>query len=157
MTIRPIRAQDKGMLAWAVAHMSAQSLYQRFLSAKPHLSSSELRYLTEVDHHDHEALIGVLTDQPDQIVGVARWVRDAEHSDTAEFAIAVGDPMQGIGAGTALARELVAAAREHGITHFTATVLSDNVPVQRLIAGIATQLEYHSGSGIREFTAQLAA
>jgi acetyltransferase len=157
MTIRPIRAQDKAMLAWAVAHMSAQSLYQRFLSPKPYLSTSELRYLTEVDHHDHEALIGVLTDRPDQIVGVARWVRDAEHPDTAEFAIAVGDPMQGLGAGTSLARELVAAAHRHGITHFTATVLSDNVPVQRLIAGIATELEYRNDRGIRELTASLAA
>jgi RimJ/RimL family protein N-acetyltransferase len=157
ITIRPIRADDKALIAWAVTHMSARSIYQRFLTPKPRLSNAELRYLTEVDHDDHEALVAVRHEEPRRIVGVARWIRDAEHPDTAEFAIVVGDPWQGKGAGSALARELVRAAREHGISHFTATVLSDNLAVQRLIAGIATQLEYRSHGGVREVHASLAA
>jgi acetyltransferase len=157
ITIRPIRADDKPLIAWGVAHMSARTLYQRFLSAKPSLSTAELRYLTEVDHHDHVALVAVAHDEPRRIVGVARWIRDAELPDTAEFAIVVGDPWQGKGAGTALARALVDAAREHGITNFTAIVLSDNIAVQRLIAGIATQLEYRSHGGVRELHASVAA
>ena len=43
------------------------------------LSSAELRYFTDVDHHDHEAL-GVLNHSGGRGVGVARYIRDADDS-----------------------------------------------------------------------------
>ena len=38
------------------ARLSATSRQMRFLTPKRELSAAELRYLTEIDHHDHEAL-----------------------------------------------------------------------------------------------------
>ena len=61
--------------------------------------------------------------------------------DTAEFAIVVGDPLQGRGLGSLLARELATAARSAGIRRFSATMAGENVAVRRLIAHFTRTLE----------------
>jgi len=59
VTVRPIRPQDAVALRAGFERLSEESRYRRFLSPMQDLSGSMLRYLTEVDHHDHEALIAV--------------------------------------------------------------------------------------------------
>ena len=56
----------------------------------------------------------MLADDPERIAGVARCVRVAPGAGTAEFAIVVGDPLQGLGLGTALTRALGEAAARGG-------------------------------------------
>ena len=63
---------------------------------------AELSYLTEVDHHDHEALVAV-DPETNEGVGVARFVRSAEDPAVAELAVAVADDWQGQGVGSLLA------------------------------------------------------
>ncbi|HVE69024.1 MAG TPA: GNAT family N-acetyltransferase [Solirubrobacteraceae bacterium] len=156
--IRPIEPGDKPLLVAGLRLLSPETQYKRFLSPKPSFSRSELRYLTEVDGHDHVALIAVEAENPSHPVGVARFVRERERPDTAEFAIVVGDAYQGRGAGRALARALVAEAQKHGVRRFTATTLADNAPIQRLIASIAQDLEHViAGSGTRFIEAELVA
>ena len=36
-----------------------EAIYRRFLGPHGPLSAAELRYLTEVDHHDHEAILAI--------------------------------------------------------------------------------------------------
>jgi acetyltransferase len=167
--IRPIEATDKLRLSVALSRLSRETIRARFLAAKPRLSSAELRYLTEIDGHDHIALVATLTDDPDSIVAVARCVRfplprpEASSPlrsapDTAEFAIVVGDPLQGRGLGSLLARELAAAARSAGIRRFSATMAGENVAVRRLIAHFTRTLEHdHISHGVREVLVELAA
>ena len=155
--IRPIEPGDKARLSLAVARLSEETLYRRFLAAKPRLSSSELRYLTEIDGRDHIALVAFLAGDPDSIVAVARCVRFPD-SDTAEFAIVVGDPLQGRGLGSLLARELAIAARSAGIRRFSATMAGENVAVRRLIAHFTRTLERDEiVGGLREVVVELAA
>src|SRR4051794_31848533 len=139
--IRAIRPHDKEELSAALAALSPESQHARFLSAKPSFSLAELRYLTEVDGWDHVALVASPVDDPEAIVGVARFVRDHAAPDTAEFAIVVDDAWHGLGLGTALAEALVERALARGVKKFTATTLSDNHAVHRLIANIARRLE----------------
>jgi RimJ/RimL family protein N-acetyltransferase len=167
--IRPIQASDKERLSVALGRLSRETIQRRFLAAKPKLSSSELRYLTEVDGHDHIALVAVLAAAPDSIAAVARCVRmplprpEASSPlrsapDTAEFAIVVGDPLQGRGLGSLLARELATAARSSGIRRFSATMAGENVAVRRLIAHFTDTLEHeHVDHGVREVVVKLAA
>lgn len=156
--IRPIQASDKVRLSVALSRLSRETIQRRFLAAKPKLSSSELRYLTEVDGHDHIALVAVLAAEPDSIVAVARCVRMPQLPDTAEFAIVVGDPLQGLGLGSLLARELATAARSSGIRRFSATMAGENVAVRRLIAHFTDTLEHeHVDRGVREVVVKLAA
>jgi GNAT superfamily N-acetyltransferase len=167
--IRPIEPGDKARLSAALARLSRQTIHRRFLGAKPKLSSTELRYLTEIDGHDHIALVAFLASDPESIVAVARCVRMPPASsrglvtaslapDTAEFAIVVGDPLQGRGLGSLLARELATVARSAGIRRFSATMAGENVAVRRLIAHFTRTLERdETAHGVREVVVELAA
>lgn len=157
MLVRDIRPADKRRLALAHAHLSAESQRRRFLAPKPRLSRSDLRYLTEVDGHDHVALVAVLASDPRIIVGVGRCVRLREDPASAEFAIAVGDALQGRGLGSRLAELLARRAVAEGVTRFTAVTESDNLAVQRIIARIGEHLAYERSGGLREIVAELAA
>lgn len=123
--LRPIEPEDKDALARGFDRLSERSRYRRFLSPRGPLTEAELRYLTEVDHHDHEALVAV-DPQTGEGVGVARFVRSAEDRTVAELAVAVVDDCQGRGIGSLLAAELSRRAREEGITCFTALALAEN-------------------------------
>lgn len=158
LIVRPIEPGDKGRLSAALAQVSAETIRRRFLAAKPRFSVGELRYLTEVDGHHHLALVAVLAEDPEQIVAVARCVRLPDRPDTAEFAIVVGDAVQGRGVGGLLARALADAAREAGIRRFAATMLADNAAVRGLMRTISARLEQERISdGVRELVVDLAA
>ena len=156
--LRPIEAADKDRLSVALGHLSQETIRRRFLAAKPRFTTRELRYLTEIDGRNHLALAAFPADDPEPIVGVARCVRLPEDPETAEFAVVVGDALQGRGLGTLLARELATAARAAGIRRFAATMLSDNVAVRRVMATISTHLELERIDGaVREVVVDLAA
>lgn len=132
IVVRPIRADDKAALAAGFASLSEQSRYQRFMTAINELSASELRYLTEVDHHDHEALIAFASGAGEP-AGVARFVR-LEDAVSAEAAVTVVDDWQGRGVGTALCGLLADRARAEGIERFTALLLAGNDQMFDLLA-----------------------
>jgi RimJ/RimL family protein N-acetyltransferase len=123
--VRPVEPDDKRLIAAAFESLSPETRYRRFFSPLQSLNSQDLRYLTEVDHHDHEALAAV-NPENGMIVGVARYVRSEDPAE-AEVAVVVGDPWQGRGVATALLERLVERAREAGIERFVALVLSENV------------------------------
>ena len=131
LAVRPIEPGDKEGLERGFEKLSEDSRYKRFLSPTPRLSDAQLRYLTEVDHHDHEALVAIAGDGDGP--GVARFVRLADDPDAAEVAVAVRDDWQGRGVGTGLLRALVERAREEGIERFTATALASNHEVIDLL------------------------
>ena len=111
-----------------------------------------------MDGHDHVALVAVLSQQPDFIVAVGRFVRLAGDPEAAEFAIVVGDELQGLGLGSQLAELLAQRAAAEGVKRFTATTEVDNDPAQRLIARISNHLSYDHRTGpLREVAAELAA
>jgi RimJ/RimL family protein N-acetyltransferase len=156
--IRAIRPDDKARLAAGHARLSAESQRRRYLAAKPRLTAADLRYLTEIDGHDHVAFVAVLADRPEIIVAVGRFVRLAGDPETAEFAIVVGDELQGQGLGGRLADLLARQAVSEGVRRFTATTEVDNDPAQRLIARISNHLSYDRRIGpLREVAAELAA
>ena len=74
------------------------------------------------------------------------------------MAIVVADAMQGRGLGSLLAEHLAAEAAANGIERFSADILSDNVPAQRLMAHLTAQLErHHDGAGRSAVAVRLAA
>jgi len=123
--LRPVRPSDAPAVARAYRDLGEQSRYRRFFTLMPELSESTLRAATEVDHTDHEALVASPPLSAD-IVGEARFVRSAEHPDTADVAVTVVDGWQGRGVGSALLRRLSQRAVEVGVHHFTAEILAEN-------------------------------
>lgn len=155
VSVRPIRPDDKLLLADGLAALSAESAYRRFLAPKKRLSATELRYLTEIDHVDHVAYVAVGAGDPGRLVGVARWVRCEGEPGTAEFAFLVADRMQGQGLGTALAAALADAARARGIERFVATTLPHNVAAHRLLARLGTGVTTRVVGGMHELRGDL--
>ena len=123
--IRPVRGADAPLLADGFARLSARSRQMRFLTPKTTLSAAELRYFTEVDHHDHEAL-GALSPADGRGVGIARYIRDHDDPQAAEIAVTIVDDWQGRGLGTTLLAQLSDRARQAGVCRFTAQVATDN-------------------------------
>ncbi len=123
--IRPGHASDRELLLEGFQRLSPESRYRRFLVATNELSEEMIRYLTEIDHHDHEAMIA-LDDETGEGIGVARYVRSRERPDTAEVAVTVLDDWQGRGVGTLLLEAICVRAREEGIGTFTALMLATN-------------------------------
>jgi GNAT superfamily N-acetyltransferase len=155
--IRPIAPGDKTMLAEGLRRLSDASVRLRFLSSKPRFTAAELRYLTEVDGHDHIALVAI-AGGADCFVGVARCVRLQGRPATAEMAIVVADDWQGRGVGRVLAEALSAAARDAGVRRFEALVQASNAPARALARRIATRLEEgDQGGGVHALAFELVA
>src|SRR4051812_45684888 len=153
LLIRPIVPEDKPLLIAGLRALSPESAMKRFLSPKLSFSAAELRYLTEVDQHDHIAFVAL---EAGALVAVARCVRTGP--DVADVAIVVGDPWQGHGLGRRLLSLLAERAAEEGITRFAGTMLADNRQALRLMRGFALPLERDRVEhGVREVVTRLAA
>jgi RimJ/RimL family protein N-acetyltransferase len=135
--IRPVQSADAPIVADGFARLSARSRQLRFLTPKKELSPAELRFFTDVDHHDHEAL-GALAGG--RGVGIARYVRDADDPQAAEIAVTVVDDWQGRGLGTELVAQLSERARCEGIRRFTAVVAADNPAMAGLLRSVRADL-----------------
>lgn len=133
--LRPIEPDDKQALAGAFDRLSAESRYRRFFAPLNRLSATDLRYLTEIDHSNHEAIVA-LDAATGETAGVARYVRSPEPA-IAEVAVTVIDDWQGRGLATALLERLVERAREEGITHFVAVILEENEAAIDLFESLA--------------------
>jgi len=153
--IRPIGAEDRERLREGFESASPESIFLRFLSPMPHLSSTQLRYLTAVDHDHHEALIAV-DPESGQSFGTARYVRSDGDLQTADFAVGVGDRWMQLGLGTALLEALASYARAAGIVRFTGTINAENTAIRRLVNKVLGSHETRSvGYGAQEISVDL--
>jgi RimJ/RimL family protein N-acetyltransferase len=146
LAVRPLEAEDKDELREGIEHLSPSSRYRRFFVPTVRLSDAELTYLTTLDHTRHEALVAI-DPRTDDGVGVARYVVTDEAPATAEIAVTVNDAWQGRGVGRALLGELARVAREHGIEHFSAMILTDNQPMIRLAESVGPVVSRHAEGG----------
>jgi RimJ/RimL family protein N-acetyltransferase len=154
--ISRITARDAPLIADGFERLSAETRRLRFLTSKPTLTSAELRYLTEVDGHRHEAL-GAVDPRTGQGIAVARFVRDPADQSRAEVAVTVADEWQHRGLGTLMLERLSDRAREEGVERFTALVSGDNHRMQPLLNRLGAPVHVNEvGSGALEYEIQLA-
>jgi GNAT superfamily N-acetyltransferase len=137
--IRPIQPDDAARVSDGFARLSEESRRLRFLGPKSGLSEAELHYFTDIDHHDHEALIAV-SRWSGRSLGVARFVRLADDPMSADVAVVVVDDWQRVGLGSALMRRLIDRARCEGIARFTALLATDNEGGRRLMRRAGTTI-----------------
>lgn len=142
VTLRAIKPEDAAALHAAFHRLSAESRYHRFFGMVNDLPPGMLRYLTEVDGHDHVALVAVTpgADGFERIVGVARCVRDDERRDVAEAAFTVADEVQRKGLGLRLFQALSTAARAEGVRTFRLEVKRENIAMRKLVADVGGAL-----------------
>src|SRR5260221_6583761 len=129
MELRPLEADDRERLVRLFYRLSPESVYHRFLSPLHDPSDAGLDRLLDVDHREREAIAAI---SGGEVVGVARYFRDAE-TGTADLAVVVEDGWQEQGLGAILVERLRELAEARGIEAFTATILAENRPAIRLL------------------------
>lgn len=141
--LREITADDRSLLLSMWTRTGAESRRARFLGPFD-LNDTNVHRFTDLDPDLQFAVVAVRgRGARARMIGVARYERDPDQRDHAEFAALVEDAWQGRGVGTALLREVAIAAEDHGITHLTGDILADNVRMLNLIRELG--LEYRSG------------
>lgn len=144
VTIRPIEPGDLAMERRFIYGLSAQTRYQRLLSARK-LLPGELERLVHIDPAREMALVAVATiDGRDTELGVARYVRD-ESGDGSDFAIVIGDRWQGQGLGEELLRCLIEQATAAGVGAMGGITLSTNAGMLSLAQKLGFSLKRDRG------------
>ncbi|MCA9713907.1 MAG: GNAT family N-acetyltransferase [Myxococcales bacterium] len=148
--LRLVRPTDKGLLVEGFAGLSPQSRYQRFLTAKPRLTTRELAYLTELDGARHLAIGALTRDERgrEHPLGVGRLVIEGDTGAIAEPAVTVIDAAQGRGLGSLLLQRLIAAARERGVRRFACDVLASNRAALALLREAAPDVDVTIAGGV---------
>jgi RimJ/RimL family protein N-acetyltransferase len=130
---RPLVGQDRELLRAGFRRLSVHSRYSRFLQGVSDAKFDRMLpvLLDSVDQERHVAVVLYADGQP---IGVGRLLRSAPGSSVADLAVTVADDWQGRGAGTVLARELL--ARAEGVREIDTVVAADNVASLRMLAGL---------------------
>ena len=143
LRIREIGPDDKPLLLAMWTRTSAESRRARFLGPFD-LNESNVHRFTDLDPDLQFAVVAIRgRGERARMVGVARYERDPDQRESAEFAALVEDAWQGRGVGTALLREVALASHERRITQLTGDILADNVRMLNLVRELG--LEYRSG------------
>jgi GNAT superfamily N-acetyltransferase len=109
-----------------------------------------------VNYTNRMALVAEIADsQPGQVMAVGRYER-TDDRDVAELGLVVLDEWQGRGLGRILLRQILAVAATHGITRFTADILSDNRRMLHLLATETRVSQSKSSAGVTTLSLESA-
>ena len=130
-TVRPMRADDAGIVVAGFRGLSPDSLRHRFFVA----SAAQVadRLLEQVATlHDGELVI-LAFDDAGRLAGGARAICDPAESSSAELAITVADRWHGHGLGSALLALMLDQGRSLGLRSYRGWVQVDNRPARALL------------------------
>src|SRR5690348_14409370 len=132
VTIRALRKEDAELERDLIRNLSPESRWMRFLGQISEPSDSLIRKLTELDYRHDVAFIALARkDGITRAVGVSRYSL-APDGQSCECAVTVADAWQGKGLGTILMRDLIAVARQRGISSMFSIDAADNERMRQL-------------------------
>lgn len=137
ITIRPIEPGDQARLGGFYADLSAESRRARLFSTTRGLSAERCALFCGADHHHREGFVAELVERPEgepRIVG--HLCLEPDGAGTAEVAIAIADDLQHHGIGRRLMSAGLDWAERESVVRFSATMLTGNIPIHRLLAGL---------------------
>ena len=127
LRMRVLRSTDRAGLKALFDRCSPETIRYRFLYSLKVLSEEMLDRLVNLDGARNLALVLTLGEgEHEQIVAVGRYQSLDDRPEVAEVSFLVEDALQRRGIGTQLLDALAELARAHGITRFSADVLTDN-------------------------------
>jgi acetyltransferase len=135
VVVRPIRPDDAPRIQHGLTHLSAETIYYRFLDATNQFTEEQALRLASLDYFHQMALVATVMEAGEEhLVGVARYAMvGAEAPGVAENAVVVRDDYQRLGLGTVLLERLFRYASQHGVTTFTASILQSNARIMNFI------------------------
>ena len=139
-TIRPIRPEDEPLEAGMFRTFSATTQRHRFFREIKEISHELLQRYTQIDYDREIALIAEITQKKrtktgtidkKAMIGVVRLISDPT-TDSAEFAIVVGDPWQFQGLGKRFTDLILEVAKDRGISKVQAKYYDDNKAMENI-------------------------
>ena len=158
--IRRIGPADLAGLRAFYASLSEESRRTRFLGRTSGIGERQSTWFCTPDHDHRQGFVAVEgnlagTVGEERIVG--HVCVEPEDSATAEIAIAVADDIQGTGIGRRLVDAAVGWARRDGFRKLSATMLTGNAAIQRLLMGLGLpSVAKAVGAGVIDIRIDLA-
>ncbi|WP_110716402.1 GNAT family N-acetyltransferase [Salinicola acroporae] len=167
--IRPIRGEDAPLITHFHTFLSEQSIRYRYFHHKAVLSPRELSQLSQINYDRQMAFIAVRgveqsagqesraagpASPSEEMLGVVRVWNDSDNIRT-EFSIIVRDDLHGSGLGRRLMRKMIDYSRQVGTLVMVGTILSDNLPMRRLLVSLGFELRTNVEEGAVEATLKL--
>lgn len=167
--IRPIRGEDAPLITHFHTFLSEQSIRYRYFHHKAVLSPRELSQLSQINYDRQMAFIAVrrveqapsqqggevgTAARQEEMLGVVRVWNDSDNIRT-EFSIIVRDDLHGIGLGRRLMQKMIDYSRQVGTLVMVGTILSDNLPMRRLLTALGFTLRTNVEEGAVEATLKL--
>ena len=159
--IRPATAVDVDLIWQLHQQLSTDSIYKRYHSPRipSRAEMAEMCGFYEGDAGSEHSRNGrsLIATAPGKanIVGLAYYIIQPTHPDTAEVALLVADAFQGRGIGRRLMKHLVAEAITQNIRFFDAYVQPSNRPMIHLLNSSGRLIENRLTYGAREMRVQL--
>lgn len=138
INFRPIHPTDELRMRDLFYALSQETMYYRFMSRTKRVPRREIQNYVFINHRTDITIVGTIPEaNGDQIIAVGGYYLD-EKTNFAEVAFVVRDNWQNRGIGTFMMQHMATVARRNGITGFTAEVLRQNRPMQKIF----NKLEY---------------
>jgi len=156
VTIRPIRPEDEPLMVQFHTTLSEESVYMRYFHYIQYNQRVAHERLTRLCFIDYDREMALVVERKDPksgertILAIGRLSKLHQTAE-AEFAILVSDAWQGHGFGLELLRRLVQIGRDEKLQRIVASILADNVAMQRVSRKAGFRLKRAEG----EFRAEL--
>lgn len=150
--LRPVKISDEHLLKDFFYHLSANDMYNRFISIRMDMPHERLQKFVVIDYSKELVVLAVSEeDGKETVIGLGQYIIDAS-AHTAEAAFVVRDDYQGKGLGAELLSYLTYQAKKRGLLGFTAAVLQDNKPMLHLFESMGFVVEKRLDAGVYELT-----
>jgi acetyltransferase len=130
--IRSARAEDEPALRSMLRHTSEEDIHLRCFSIVKDFSEVMAKRFVSYDTGTDAALVALSKTDPNEIYGVAYFVRMAKNPNTAAFDVLVRCDFQGHGLGYELMKEMLQLARGSGIRFLEGYILYENVTMLQI-------------------------
>jgi RimJ/RimL family protein N-acetyltransferase len=140
MLIRPLCPADLNKYLSMFECLSKETKFLRYHFVKLHLSEKEAEDACNMDYQNRVALAAEKNEADHRIVGIARMDRIGT-SSTGEVAFLVDDREQGKGICTLMFTDLVALAKQMGITRLFGLLTNENVIMLNIMRKFAPDAE----------------
>jgi len=125
--LRPIMPEDEPLENELWKTFSDETQRFRFFSPMRVWSHATLVRYTNIDYDREIAIIAELTEDGEKkMIGVVRMILEPPDFKTAEVAIVVGDPWQGLGLGSRMMDCIIEIARDKNLESIYGLILRDN-------------------------------
>ena len=148
--LRPVKISDEPLLKDFFYSLSDQSLFRRFISVRKDMPHERLQEFVIIDHTKEMVILATVRDEEaEKAVAVGQYGINGE-THSAEVALVVRDDYQNKGIGTELLSYLTYLAKRAGLLGFTAEVLVENKPMQRLFEKMGFDTQRKTDQGVYE-------